>query len=281
MTVKHAYNHITDQLKTIYEPREAQSITDWVFESIAGIKRLDWLLKQHEEIDTQKLFEALDELLTHKPVQYVLGEAWFYKMKFRVNEFVLIPRPETEELVEDVRIGELEDGRMKNISILDIGTGTGCIAIALNKNVLGSTVTGIDISEEALNVAKENSIELGADIEFIQLDFLNKNEWRRLAKFDVIVSNPPYIPANEKEKLEKNVTEFEPHLALFVADNDPFIFYRRIAEFAKDHLQIDGKLFVEIHEDYATEVSSIFKSCNFKTEIKKDMYGRDRIVKAG
>lgn len=280
MTIEEAYNHFVQQLESIYDQREAANIADWVFESVSGLKRVDRLIKKKEEITDERLFDILKELLTHKPVQYVLGEAWFCKMKFRVNEHVLIPRPETEELVENVRMCECVNVRI-NPGILDIGAGSGCISISLKKIIPQGIVIGIDVSDEALKVARENAVELNADVEFIQLNFLDKNEWGGLGKFDVIVSNPPYIPVNEKAKLDKNVALFEPHLALFVEDHDPLIFYRKIAEFAKGHLNTNGKIFVEVHEDYASEVSAIFKQHSFETEIRKDLYRRNRIVTAG
>lgn len=287
MTIEEAYNNFTQQLKSISEVREANNIADWVFES-AGLKRLDRItnkLNQINESTHKQLNEKLRQLLQHKPVQYVLNEAWFYKMKFFVNEHVLIPRPETEELVEwvveEIRNKKLEI-RNKEVlfSILDIGSGSGCIPVALKKELPDAAITSIDISYEALEVAKQNATTQNVKIEFIQLDFLDVKSIKPLPLFNIIVSNPPYIPENEKSKLDKNVVDHEPHLALFVGDNDPFIFYKTIAAFAKTHLKKEGEIFVEVHENYAEEVKKIFEGKNFKTETRKDIYGRERMIKA-
>jgi release factor glutamine methyltransferase len=218
----------------------------------------------------------LNELLLHKPVQYVLGEAWFYHMKLKVNGHVLIPRPETEELVEQL----IKDRKSKltDPAILDIGTGSGCIPIAIKKNLPASIVTGIDISKDALILAKENATLHNAHISFKQVDFLDETAWSGLGLFDIIISNPPYIPVHEKEKLGKNVTDFEPHLALFVPGNSPLVFYEKIAAFGRDHLLPNGKIYLEIHEDFAKETAALFMK-NYQTVmIKKDMYGKERML---
>jgi release factor glutamine methyltransferase len=166
------------------------------------------------------------------------------------------------------------------LTILDVGTGSGCIAIALKKELPAAEIFAIDVSEDALQVARKNAKDQNASINFLQLDFLDENAWSPLPSFNIIISNPPYIPEKEKDALAKNVTEHEPHLALFVNDNDPFIFYKKIALFAEDHLEKHGKIFVEVHEDYSNEVEKIFTDKKFKTHKKKDIYGRDRIIKA-
>jgi len=297
MTIGEFYKYFNERLKSIYEERESINITDWIFESIASITRLDRILKKQKALNhsaIKQLNEALDQLLQHKPVQYVLGEAWFYKMKLNVNEHVLIPRPETEELVEwvveDVR-STIYDVRGKSpvniihqtsdiVYILDIGTGSGCIAVALKKELPDTELTAIDISSDALQVAKENAQDQDVEIGFAQLDFLNEELWSSLPHFNIIICNPPYIPENEKNRLAKNVVEHEPHIALFVNDNDPFIFYRKIAAFAGKHLKQNGKIFVEVHDEYAKEVQQIFLDENFEPEIKKDVYGKDRMIQA-
>ena len=288
MTVDDLYKNFVGQLKTIYEDRESNNIADWVFESVAGVKRLDRISNKQQAISNpaiEKLDNALQQLLHYKPVQYVLGESWFYKMKLKVNEHVLIPRPETEELVEwvieEIRNKQVEELTAHNsqLTMLDIGTGSGCIAIALKKELATANLLAIDISEDALQVAKKNAQDHNAGIEFKQVNFLDEDAWSSLPSIHIIVSNPPYIPVNDKNKLAKNVAEHEPHLALFVND-DPFIFYKKIAGFAGGHLREDGKIFVEVHEDYANEVQQIFIQKNFKAEIKKDIFGRDRMIKA-
>jgi release factor glutamine methyltransferase len=286
MTTEQCYNDFLNQLTSIYEKREAANITDWVFENITGFKRLERNLNRNVELEigkVQKLKNNLEELLQHKPVQYVLNEAWFYKMKFYVNENVLIPRPETEEIVEwiveDVRSLKY-DVRYREFKVLEIGTGSGCIAVSIKKELENIDITAIDISEEALKVANKNAEALHTKINFLQINFLNENLWNSLQLYDAIVSNPPYIPENEKEKLAKNVTEFEPAIALFVENNNPFIFYEKIAKFARSHLEPNGKIFVEIHEEYSKEVQKIFSARNFKTQIRKDIYRRERMLQA-
>jgi len=298
MTVDQSYKDLLAQLRSIYEQREAGNIADWVLESIAHIKRIDRVTdkqKQLDEVTIQQLNNVVKQLLEHKPIQYVLGEVWFYKMKLKVNEHVLIPRPETEELVEwavedlrstmfDVRnerVGDDIEPRTSDIlHILDVGTGSGCIAVALKKEIPGSEVFAIDVSEDALQVAKENASDEDVAVNFLQLDFLDETSWESLSAFDVIISNPPYIPEKEISSLAENVVEYEPHLALFVTDEDPFIFYKKIAAFAGEHLKKGGKIFVEIHESYAENVKLVFEEKNFKTEARKDIYGRERMIKA-
>jgi release factor glutamine methyltransferase len=205
-----------------------------------------------------------------------LGEAWFYRMKIKVNEHVLIPRPETEELVEQL----IKDRKSKltDPAILDIGTGSGCIPIAIKKNLPASKLTAIDVSKDALALAKENAALHNAHINFTELDFLDETNWHILGMFDIIISNPPYIPIHEKEKLDKNVTAFEPHLALFVPDRSPLIFYEKIATFGIGHLLPNGKIYLETHEDYAKETAALFHN-NYQTVmVKKDMYGKERMI---
>ena len=285
MTTNELYNHFLDRLKNIYEEREADNITDWVFENVMNLKK--WERREDvRELNTQQtsqLKQHLDELLQHKPVQYVLNEAWFYKMKFYVNEDVLIPRPETEELVEwiihDVR-GRMFNPSPGKFNILDIGTGTGCIAISLKKELVNINVKAIDVSQKALAIADKNAQDLNAKIDFINLNFLDEEQWGELRVYDIIVSNPPYIPEDQKASLSKNVTDFEPAIALFVHDSEPFIFYEKIAKFAQSHLKAKGRVFVEIHENYSNKIEQVFKDYNFKTEIKKDIYGKERMIKA-
>ncbi|HUS00799.1 MAG TPA: peptide chain release factor N(5)-glutamine methyltransferase [Chitinophagaceae bacterium] len=295
MTVDELYKDFVEQLKTIYDEREANNIADWVFESIAGGTRLDRISNKQQAISSstiQQLNNALQQLLQHKPVQYVLGDAWFYKMKLKVNEHVLIPRPETEELVEWV-VEEIRNKKSEiskkvakltphnsQLTLLDIGTGSGCIAIAIKKELPDVEMSAVEISEDALSLAKENAAGQNVKINFLQLDFLDEGSWPSLGSFNILISNPPYIPGNEKIKLAKNVVDHEPHLALFVNDDNPLIFYQKIADFADKHLKEEGKIFVEVHEDHTSEVQQIFKENDFATEIKKDIYGRDRMIKS-
>ena len=283
MTTGEIYNDFRNKLTTIYDNREAENISDWVFENVTGLKKWERRENQNNQLaetDSEKIKTHLQELLKHKPVQYVLHEAWFYRRKFYVNENVLIPRPETEELVEWIISDFKKEKHSKRINIIDIGTGSGCIPVSLKKGLPETSITAIDVSDKALSVSKKNAKELDATIDFLEADFLNENEWKMLSQYNIIVSNPPYIPLNEKQVLAKNVTDFEPGIALFVENNDPFIFYKKIADFSKAHLKPKGKIYVEVHEAYANEVRSIFENSGYKSEIKKDIYGRERMVKA-
>ena len=285
MTIKEIYRDYLVQLQPIYSANEAMVITDWVFEKIAGVHRSELIKNPQQTLSSEinvQLDSCLADLLLHKPVQYIVGEAWFYKMKLIVNEQVLIPRPETEELVQLVidhsgkeKIMPSKSGN--KISILDIGTGSGCIAIAIKKNLPNAMLHAIDVSKGALLVAKENALLQKAEIDFIEIDFLNESNWNQLPKLDIIISNPPYIPLKEKEILDKNVTQFEPHQALFVKDNAPFIFYEKIAIFGKTHLLNNGTIFVEIHEEYAKETAAIFET-DYQIETKKDIFGKQRML---
>lgn len=270
MNSRALYDNFVQQLKTIYPASEAAAIAKLVWEK-AGVSNNQPL----NDVTIQQFDNQLSQLLQHKPVQYVLEEAWFYNLRFNVNEHVLIPRPETEELAELV-INEFK-GQKTLIKILDIGTGSGCISIVLKKNLPQSDVTSIDISREALAVAQKNAAANNVSINFSELDFLNEEKWQTLHEYDVIISNPPYIPANEKEVLDKNVTAFEPHTALFVPDEKPLLFYEAIARFAEMHLAKGGKIFMEIHEKHAAAVAAIFES-TFSAEIKKDISGKERMV---
>ena len=283
MTTGEIYNDFRNKLTTIYDNREAENISDWVFENVTGLKKWERRENQNNQLaetDSEKIKTYLQELLKHKPVQYVLHEAWFYRRKFYVNENVLIPRPETEELVEWIISDFKKEKHSKRINIIDIGTGSGCIPVSLKKELPETSITAIDVSDKALSVSKKNAKELDATIDFFEADFLNENEWKMLSQYNIIVSNPPYIPLNEKQVLGKNVTDFEPGIALFVENNDPFIFYKKIAGFAKSHLKESGKIYVEVHEEYAKEVGRIFESAGFLVEIKNDIYGKQRMIKS-
>ncbi|MGB4844712.1 MAG: peptide chain release factor N(5)-glutamine methyltransferase [Ferruginibacter sp.] len=279
MSIKELYRNFLVQLQTIYSLSEATVITDWVFEKMLSLKRTDILKNPEKKITdaADKLIQTtLLELMKHKPVQYILGEAWFYHMKLKVNEHVLIPRPETEELVEQL-IADRKS-KLTDPVILDIGTGSGCIPIAIKKNLPASIVHSIDVSEKAIALAKQNAAMHNAHINFTKLDFLDESKWHTLPFCDIIISNPPYIPQNEKTKLSKNVTEFEPHLALFVPDSSPLIFYEKIAAFGKNKMQHNGKIYLETHEEYANEVADLFRNDFATVMLKKDMYGKERMV---
>ena len=282
MTTTEHYNDFKTRLEIIYDTREADNISDWVFENITGKKKWERRNSTMEMEDENILLlkDYLQQLLQHKPVQYVLNEAWFYKRKFYVNENVLIPRPETEELVEWVLKDVKNSRSTEKFEIIDIGTGSGCIPVSLKKELPFCEITAADISEDALKVAKKNADIHNSEIQFVQLDFLDGSNWNAMPSYDIIVSNPPYIPFSEKEILDKNVTRFEPLIALFVEDSDPFIFYKKIAAFALKHLKKNGSIYVEVHEQYAREVKSIFESSGLNAVIKKDIYDKERMIKA-
>lgn len=280
MTIRETYSQFLTALKKIYDEGEAENITNIVFETITGISKTHLLTNPAEIISTEAaaaLQNALDQLLLHKPMQYVLGETWFYKLKFKVSPAVLIPRPETEELVFEVIQFSKEN---KVESLLDIGTGSGCIAITIKKNCPAIETTAIDVSDEALEIATENANANNTVINFKNINFLEESTWNDLDKFDVIVSNPPYIPLAEKMAMDKNVTDYEPHTALFVADKRPLIFYEKIAAFGKIKLNRSGKIFLETHENLAREVAHLFEANGYTAIIKKDISGKERMVMA-
>lgn len=279
MMLKELYRNFLVQLQKIYSLGEATAITDWVFEKLASLNRKDILKDPEKNISpaaNELIQNALKDLLQHKPVQYVLKEAWFYQIKITVNQHVLIPRPETEELVEQL----IQDRKSKitDLSILDIGTGSGCIPIAIKKNLPASILTAIDVSKDALELAVQNARLHNTSVQFAELDFLNEANWPGLGIFDIIISNPPYIPVNEKEKLAKNVTSFEPHLALFTPETSPLIFYEKIAAFGRTHLHPNGNIYLETHEDFAEETAALFRRDYQTVVIKKDMYGKERMI---
>jgi release factor glutamine methyltransferase len=282
MTIKEYYRHYLRKLQTIYGLDEASVMAGWVFENKAGLKRSDILKDPELILDVDmigKLNYTLQRLLQHEPVQYVLGETSFCNLKLKVNKHVLIPRPETEELVEWIVEDIKKESNENHFSVIDVGTGSGCIAIALKKKLPAAGITAIDLSKEALVTAKENAIDNDVKVDFIQLDFLNEAAWEGLPQYDIIVSNPPYIPVNEKEKLDKNVTLFEPHNALFVPDNSPLLFYEKIALFAKLHLKKEGKIYAETHEEFANATAHAFLKQFEKVELKQDFFGKNRMIK--
>jgi release factor glutamine methyltransferase len=282
MTIHEANMRLLFQLYDVYGDREAANIADLVMEKVTGWKRIDRVANRQvkmSDVMQQQLDRYTLDLLTHKPVQYVLNEAWFGGTKFYVDENVLIPRPETEELV-DYAIKDVK-ARLNyaGISLLDIGTGSGCIPVTIKKNLQQTSVTAVDISEQALNVARKNASVNHADVRFILADILDENSWNQFSSFDYIISNPPYIPVTQKYLMHDNVTRYEPHLALFVPDEDPLLFYKAIARFAVRKLKPGGKIFLELHEHFATSVKEVFASFE-EVEVKNDMQGKERFITA-
>ena len=249
MTIQEASRHIINQLKTIYEDSEAENISGWVIEYITDIRRTDRIINKEKSISPGQelqLNQYMHRLLQHEPVQYVFNEAWFCGLKFYVDKNVLIPRPESEELVEWI----ISDCKfpIDKLSILDIGSGSGCLPIVLKKRLTKADVWSCDVSQEALKVANQNATALGVNVKFEELDFLNEEHRENLPSFDIIVSNPPYIPEKDKENMRPNVIDHEPATALFVPDNDALIFYKAIADFGKKHLIKNGIMYMEINE---------------------------------
>lgn len=265
----------------MYDAGEAAAITGLVLELFTGKRVRPFSAKTITELESAKLARFQLELLTGKPVQYVLGEAWFLDRKFFVNESVLIPRPETEELVM-LAIETIKQKGMpaKDLKILDIGTGSGCIAISLALELKGSSVTGVDISTTALEVASLNSQMHAALVNWHQLDFLNPESWEAFADYPTIVSNPPYIPLAEKAFLEKNVTDWEPSIALFTPTVDPFVFYKAIAAFCKKYPLEQRIVVLEGHQNYMNDLQTLFSDIFSKVEIRKDINGNERMIMA-
>ena len=280
MTIRTAYHKTKSELDALYASGEAQAIVDLLFFELLHISRSD-LIKYPDEILTDNLMlmleEKTNELLQYKPIQQVIGKAQFLGFDFIVDSSVLIPRPETEELVLLV---EESIANIVEASILDIGSGSGCIPISLHKRNPNTKVQSIDVSVDALKVANLNNQNIGSSVNFLLQDFLNELEWESLGLFDVIVSNPPYIPFEEKQLLDKNVTMYEPSLALFVPDNNPLLFYEKISAFALKHLKKDGVVLMETHENFATDVSQLFESNGFVSAVILDVFNKKRFVRA-
>lgn len=278
MTVQQLVNQLTHTLKAIYEEQESINIASLVFEKITGIRNVE-KIKSSESLNSNQLEQLQNfttQLLENKPIQYVINEAWFDGMKLILNETVLIPRPETEELVDWIKKSYAINNALQ---ILEIGTGSGCIALALKKYFTNATITAIDISEKAIQVAKQNASIQNLEIQFFQKDFLNDFELNN--QFNIIVSNPPYIKKSEQITMLPNVLQYEPHEALFVPNNNALIFYEKIALFGRKHLTSTGNIFIELNEALAFETKQLFENFNYKkVEIKKDMQGKNRMLKA-
>lgn len=273
------FHRFRKALTAIYAESEAAAIAREVLQSVTGLSYTQGLIRT-ERLSTaecDRLEVLLQQLVTGMPMQYALGFAWFAGRKFCVNDSVLIPRPETEELV--YWIAE-ESGNKTGVRMIDIGTGSGCIPITLKSMLTNASIEGIDISEEALLVAQKNADDIGVDVTFRHLDFLHAVQRSMLGMYDVIVSNPPYIPLAEAEVLDANVRDWEPHTALFVPNGDPLLFYRVIAEFGKERLGIRGAIYCEMHEDYALNTEGLFREYGYEVMLRKDVHGKDRMLRA-
>ena len=280
MKIKEYRTQFIQELTLIYDVGEAESFFYLILEDKHQLKRIDLALHPDlffSEAEIVVWNSILEQLKQEIPVQYVLGKTSFYGLDFEVNENVLIPRPETEELVEWILSNNLIIQKSNNLKILDIGTGSGCIAISLAKNLPNATVFAIDVSEKALATAKKNAENNSVNVTFINQNILETEDLRQ--QFDIIVSNPPYVRNLEKEEIKKNVLDNEPHLALFVEDNDALIFYKKIAELAQKNLSENGQLYFEINQYLGKEMVDLLEKMNFATiKLRKDIYGNDRML---
>lgn len=279
MKIKQYRTQFIQELSPFYDAYEAESFFYLILEDKHKLRQIDLALN-HEldfsEADIVIWSAFLDQLKKEVPVQYLLGKTNFYGLDFEVNENVLIPRPETEELVEWI-INE-NSNNSKKLKILDIGTGSGCIAISLAKNLPNAEVCAIDVSKKALETAKRNAVNNKVEVTFMFQDILQLDELKY--DFDIIVSNPPYIRNLEKEEIKKNVLDYEPHLALFVEDNDALIFYKKIASLAQKNLSENGQLYFEINQYLGKEMIDLLEKMNFENvELRKDIYDNDRMIK--
>lgn len=291
MKIKEFRNHFNKELSAIFPQTEIDSFFFLLIEKELKLQRIDLALNTQISISDEKfkhLYNSLSRLKTQEPIQYILGETEFYGLPFKVTKNTLIPRPETEELVEWIvkevtkvqrhKGAKVQNSNVEKFSILDIGTGTGCIPISLAKNLPNSKITAIDISPEAIKIATQNADLNDVQINFIEQNILTTKELPQ--QFDIIVSNPPYVRELEKAEIHPNVLENEPHLALFVEDNNPLLFYKKIAELAINHLTRNGVLFFEINQYLGKETVEMLTEKGFITELKKDVFVNNRMTKS-
>lgn len=280
LTIQYQFKNLINALERLYQKHEAESIAYVAIEHVLNYSKFKYVEHRNElfpESATVLWNKISRELLTGKPIQYIIGVAPFYGKNFELTPSVLIPRPETEELVDLV----LKENPNVLQRVLDIGTGSGCIPVSLKCNRKNWDVFATDISEEALSVAKNNAVLNNAKIGFYKDDIFNPRVFKNEEKFNIIISNPPYIPQSEKTRMHKNVIDFEPQLALFIPDEDAIKYYRAISLFANYFLAKGGKLYVEIHENFGNEVAEVFNIAGMHNiEIIQDINGKPRIVKA-
>jgi len=295
MKLFEAEQYLKEELKAIYDEQEAASIASLAAEHITGFSKTKRVSRKQDHLSalqSEQLQSHLQRLKTGEPIQYIMNKSWFCGMELYVDKNVLIPRPETEELVQwiidDVKASgkdvfvrkAMEADETTQLKVLDVGTGSGCIALALKKIMVKAEVWGCDVSEEALNVARRNGSTLNIRVDFQGLNFLDEAQQKLLPTVDIIVSNPPYVPLKDKEEMHTNVIDHEPHTALFVSNNDPLIFYKALAGFGKKRLYENGSIYMEIHEDLGQDVVALFKQNGYSNvELKKDMQKKDRMVR--
>lgn len=261
----------------VYEAREARNVVNELFRHYLNLSAADLVVKANDTVSESQMllvYKAAKRIAQHEPLQYVLGSAYFFGMDLHVNNSVLIPRPETEELVRWI-LESIKPNNHSVHSVLDIGTGSGAIALALKKAQPNWNVCGVDVSKEALQVAQINSTELQLEVEWKEVNILEENLPE--GNWNTIVSNPPYIPVSEGSEMRPSVVEYEPHLALFVPENDPLLFYRRILELANNYSTVQH-VFFEIHENYANETLALGEQYHWKGELKKDLQGKSRML---
>ena len=277
------YKSFVLEMSVLFPDEEARAIADRLFEHYFHLSPLQRVMAGSAaapDDKSQMIRIAVNKILKNIPLQYVLGKAWFMDMEFEVNESVLIPRPETEEMVSLILKSSAQNESFQNFKILDIGTGSGCIAISLKKHIPQSIVSAVDISATAIALAKHNALINDIQVNFLNADILDSSQWDNLPECNLIVSNPPYVTESEKLLMKPNVLEYEPHTALFVPDDDPLLFYRCIKDFAKNRLVNGGAIWLEINEGYGQEVLSLFDENWFtERELLKDMFGKYRFVK--
>ncbi len=267
------------ELSPLYSPEETEALVFRTLQHVLKVSRSDIYLHPGTNVpktavhEIEKITTALKKF---EPLQYILGMTSFYGLDFRVNSSVLIPRPETEELVDWI----LKENAREGLKVVDLGTGSGCIAVAVVQSRPSWEVTAVDISPEALKLAAQNAALNNTGVSFVQEDILNLSVDFQSRKFDLILSNPPYITLEQKDEMQPNVLDYEPHMALFAPGPDPLIFYRAIADFAGTNLEIHGKVYVELNESLSEESAGIFEEKGFKTEIAKDIHGKYRMLKA-
>ena len=280
MQIKNYKELFKKELESIYDEHEIDSFFYIILEKLHRLKRIDLVLNPEAVMDGNHLKQwknIVSDLKIQKPIQYILGETEFYGLRFEVNENTLIPRPETEELVELIVKDCFVPRNDKRLKVLDIGTGSGCIAISLAKSISNAEVFAIDVSEKALATAKKNAEINNVKVNFLLKNILETDDLKQ--QFDIIVSNPPYVRNLEKAEIKLNVLEYEPHLALFVEDNDALLFYRKIAELALKNLAPNGRLYFEINQYLGKETVGLLEDLGFKNiELKKDIYGNDRMI---
>jgi len=295
MNLREAEKAVVASLQEIYDRSEATNIASLAIEHVTGLPRREQVIRTDVTFTAEQesiLNKVIERLQRHEPIQYIMNKAWFYGLELYVNPDVLIPRPETEELVDwvikDVRMRGLdvfdkkpdEADETTRLKIMDVCTGSGCIALALKQIMPRAEVWGCDISDAALNIARRNGSELDIRVDFQFVNFLDPAQQKHLPTVDIIVSNPPYVPKKDQSSMRQNVLLHEPHLALFVDDNDPLVFYRALAAFGEKRLHNNGTIYVEIHENLGNAVQQVFEKEGYEVEIRKDMQGKERMIKA-